>query len=143
MIVLDTNILLCAYNEAAVQHKQAREFVETVFSGTDSVGLPWQTIAAFLRITTNSKLPLGPRSVEQAVQIVDSWLDQPNVGVLGPSDDHWVLLRRMLFEGQASGVLVSDAELAALTIASGGVLYTTDRDFARFPGLRWINPLAS
>ena len=54
----------------------------------------------------------------------------------------WPLLRRTIIEGQASGALISDAQLAALTIESGGVLQTTDRDFARFPGLLWTNPLA-
>jgi len=62
--------------------------------------------------------------------------------VLTPGDDHWLLLRRMIVEGQASGPLVSDAQLAALTIEYGGVLPTTDRDFARFPGLRWKHPLS-
>lgn len=142
MIVIDANILIYAYNETSIQHPKAREWVETVFSGTDPVGLPWQTIAAFLRLTTNSRLPVGRRKPEEAVRIVDGWMDQPNVHLLAPSDDHWLVMRRMVIEGQASGVLVSDAEIAALTIASGGVLYTTDRDFARFPGLRWKNPLA-
>ena len=65
----------------------------------------------------------------------------PNVRVLVPGDQHWPLLRRMLVEGQASGPLVSDAIIAALTIEHGGMLHTADRDFARFPGLRWKNPL--
>ena len=82
------------------------------------------------------------RSIEEVSRTVDEWLEQPNVRVLTPGDDHWLLLRRMIVEGQASGPLVSDAQLAALTIEYGGVLHTTDRDFARFPGLRWKNPLS-
>ena len=81
------------------------------------------------------------RSSEDAARVVDQWLQQPNVRVLVPGDRHWPLFRQMIIEGQASGPLVSDAELAALTIEYGGVLYTADRDFARFPGLRWVNPL--
>jgi len=81
-------------------------------------------------------------SLDQAAQLVDEWLEQPNVRVLSPGDEHWILLRRMIVEGQASGALISDAQLAALTMEYGGVLHTTDRDFARFPGLRWTNPLA-
>jgi hypothetical protein len=61
--------------------------------------------------------------------------------LLIPGDHYWPLFRRMLIEGQASGALVSDAEIAALTLEYGGVLHTADRDFARFPGLRWKNPL--
>ena len=67
--------------------------------------------------------------------------EQPNVRLLAPGDQHWPVLKQMLMEGQARGPLVSDAELAALTIEYGGTLQTTDRDFARFPGLRLNNPL--
>jgi len=94
-----------------------------------------------VRITTSLRLPGNPISAETAVAIVDRWLEQPNVHALGPGEQHWSLFRQMLVEGQASGDLTSDAQLAALTIECGGVLHTTDRDFARFPGLRWTNPL--
>jgi hypothetical protein len=75
------------------------------------------------------------------MQIVETWLEQPNVRLLAPGDDYWSVLKRMIVEGSASGSLISDAEMVALTIENGGVLYTADRDFARFPGLRWKNPL--
>ena len=142
MIVLDANILIYSYDSGSSQHTKARAWVEKTFSGLESVGLPWQTVSAFLRVMTNTRLP-GPRlSLEQAVQLVDEWLEQPNIRVLSPGDEHWILLRRMIVEGQASGALISDAQLAGLTMEYGGVLHTTDRDFARFPGLRWTNPLA-
>jgi predicted nucleic acid-binding protein len=80
-------------------------------------------------------------SLQQAVQVVDEWLQQPNAQILVLADQHWSVLRQMILEGQASGPLVSDAEIAAITIEHGGVLHTADRDFARFPGLRWKNPL--
>ena len=73
---------------------------------------------------------------------MDQWVSQPNVLLLVPSDKHWPLLKQMMTEGQARGPLVTDAQLAALTIECGGVLHTTDLDFGRFPGLRWTNPLA-
>jgi predicted nucleic acid-binding protein len=76
------------------------------------------------------------------VHVVEEWLQQPNVQVLAPGDQHWSVLRRMILEGRASGPLVRDAQIAALTIEFGGVLHTADRDFARFPGLRWKNPLS-
>ncbi|HZI34061.1 MAG TPA: TA system VapC family ribonuclease toxin, partial [Candidatus Binatia bacterium] len=100
-----------------------------------------QTVAAFLRVVTNPKLPGDRFTPEEASQIVDGWLDQPNVRLLAPGDQHWPVLKQMLMEGQARGPLVSDAQLAALTIEYGGVLQTTDRDFTRFPGLRVNNPL--
>ena len=141
MIVLNVNILLYAYGAASPRHKEARDWLEKVFSGGEIVGLPWQTLAAFIRIVTNPRLPGFRRSAEEASRVVDQWLEQPNVRVLVSGDQHWTLFRRMIIEGQASGPLVSDAQLAALTIEYGGVLHTTNRDFARFPGLRWVNPL--
>ena len=142
MIVLDANILIYAYDSGSSQHTKARAWVEKTFSSVEALGLSWQTVAAFLRVMTNTRLP-GPRlGLEQAARLVDGWLAQPNIRVLSPSDEHWISLRRMIVEGQASGALISDAQLAALTMEYGGVLHTTDRDFARFPGLRWANPLA-
>ena len=141
MIVLDVNLLLYAYDAASPHHAKARAWIEEAFSGTAPVGLPWQTVSAFLRIMTNPRLPGQRFTLEEAVQVVDRWLEQPNVRVLAPGDDHWPLFRQMIMEGQAPGPLVTDAHLAALTMEYGGELHTTDRDFARFPGLRWTNPL--
>jgi toxin-antitoxin system PIN domain toxin len=142
VIVLDANLLLYAYDSASAHHTKARAWVEDVFSAAEPVGLPWQTISAFLRIMTSPRLPGERFTVAESVQVVDRWLEQPNVRLLAPGEDHWALFRRMMVEGQAPGPLVSDASLAALTTEFGGVLHTTDRDFARFPGLRWLNPLA-
>lgn len=141
MIVLDANILLYAYDADSEKHAKARVWVEKVFSDGTPVGLPWQTVAAFLRVVTNTRLPGKRFTAAEAAEIVDAWLDQPNVRVLPPGDQHWSIFRQMLVDGQARGPLVSDAQLAALTIEYGGILQTTDRDFARFPGLRWHNPL--
>jgi len=141
VIILDANILLYAYDSTSLHHRNAARWIEQVFSGTALVGLPWVTVAAFLRIMTHPGQPGNRFTVQEAVQIVDAWLDLPNVRLLAPGEDHWSLFRQVVVEGQASGALVSDAHLAALTIEYGGVLHTTDRDFARFPTLRWKNPL--
>jgi len=141
LIVVDANLLIYAYNQGSSQHPVARTWLEKVLSGSELVGLPWQTISAFVRIITNPRLPGRPLSGAAAVEIVERWLEQPNVRALGPGEQHWPLFRQMLVEGQASGDLIPDAQLAALTVECGGVLHTTDRDFARFPGLRWKNPL--
>lgn len=105
------------------------------------MGVPWHAVSAFLRVMTNPKLPAERFTLEQAVQIVNLWLVHPSVRVLAPGEQYWPVFQRMLVEGRAAGALVTDAEIAALTIEYGGVLHTTDRDFARFPGLRWENPL--
>jgi hypothetical protein len=142
VIVVDANLLLYAYDPGSSHHKAARKWIEEAFSGDEIVGIPWQTVGAFLRITTNSKLPGQRVALERVIEIVDMWFEQPNVRFLTPGDRHWDLLRQMMTGGQARGPLLTDAQLAAITIEYGGVLHTMDRDFARFPGLRWVNPLA-
>jgi len=141
MTVLDANILLYAYDSSSSHHATARRWLEDTLSGDSLIGLPWQTIGAFCRIITNPSLPGARFTVEEAVSIADQWMKQPNVRLLAPGERHWIHLRRMILEGQARGPLLTDAQLAALTMEHGGVLHTTDRDFSRFPGLRWVNPL--
>jgi toxin-antitoxin system PIN domain toxin len=141
VIVVDANLLIYAYDLDSAHHKKSLSWLEELLSGVEAVGLPWQSVSAFLRVITNRRLPGMRVSLEQAVLVVDEWLQQPNVQVLVPADQHWSVLRQMILEGRASGPLVSDAEIAAITIEQGAVLHTTDRDFARFPGLRWKNPL--
>lgn len=141
MIVLDANLLLHAYDSTSSHHSKARRWVEAIFSGVEPIGLPWQTVSAFVRILTNTRLPGERYTVDEAAAIVDEWTTLPAVHLLAPGDRHWAFYRRMLVDGKASGPLTTDAELAALTMENGGTLYTTDRDFARFPGLKWVNPL--
>ncbi len=141
MIVLDANLLLYAYDSSMPQHTAAASFLRALFSGDELIGLPWQSIAAFLRVATNSRLPGNRFSTEEAIGIVQQWMGLKQVRLLAPGELHWSLLQRMLIEGDIRGPMVTDAELAALTIEYGGILHTTDRDFARFPGLRWVNPL--
>jgi uncharacterized protein len=141
MIVIDANLLIYSYDIHSADHQKSVSWLEDVFSGTEAVGLPWQSISAFLRVVTNRRLPGVRVSLDEAVDAVEQWLRAGNVGILVPGDQHWSILRRMIVEGRAAGPLVSDAEIAAITIEYGGVLHTADRDFARFPGLRWLNPL--
>ena len=141
MIILDASILLYAYDSSSTLHLRALTWIEHVFSGVERIGLPWQSIAAFLRVVTNPKLRGDRFTVEAAAAIVDQWLAQPNVRLLSPGEGHWRILRPTMVDGQVRGPLITDAQLAALTVEHGGVLHTTDRDFSRFPGLRWTNPL--
>lgn len=142
MIVLDANILLYAYDSDSDMHAKARAWVEEVFSDASAVGLPWQTVAAFMRIVTNPRLSGKRFTADEVVAVVDEWINHPNVRLLGPGDNHWTFVRQMIVEGQARGPLITDAQLAAITMEYGGVLHTTDRDFSRFPSLRWENPIA-
>jgi toxin-antitoxin system PIN domain toxin len=143
MIVLDANLLLYAHDGRAVQHEPARQWLQSAFNAPEMIGLPWQTIHAFLRISTDRRISGDDVSMERALTRVQMWIDLPNVRVLAPGERHWSLLQAMLLDGQVSGSMTTDAQLAAITMEHGGVLHTTDRDFARFPGLRWVNPLAT
>jgi toxin-antitoxin system PIN domain toxin len=139
--VLDANLLLYAYNGDSPHFLAASSFVNDAFSGSELVGLPWQVIWAFLRLSTTNRVFAKPASMDRAIDIVQQWIDLKHVRLLGPGDRHWRVFRQVLIQGKVRGPLTTDAELAALTIEHGGTLYTTDRDFARFPGLRWVNPL--
>lgn len=142
MIVVDANLLIYAYDTGSARHEKSRVWLEDIFSGTEPVGLPWQSVAAFLRVMTNPKLHGRQYSLNEATGIIEAWMARSNVRMLVPAEDHWLQFRKMVLDGSASGPLVTDAEIAALTIEYGGVLHTADRDFARFPGLKWLNPLS-
>jgi toxin-antitoxin system PIN domain toxin len=142
MKVLDVNLLIYASDRRATQHDAARLWLQATFAGEELIGLPWQTIHGFLRISTDKRISGDQVSMQGALARVQQWMDLPNVRILAPTERHWTLLQRMLKEGQVTGPMTTDAQLAALTVEYGGVLYSTDRDFARFPGLRWVNPLS-
>lgn len=141
MIVPDANLLLYAYDKSSAHHAPALNWLESAIAGSELVGLPWQSVWAFLRISTSSRIYTHPFAMNEALGIARKWIDLKNVRLLIPGEGHWALLRQMLIEGQVNGPSVTDAALAALTIEYGAVLHTADRGFARFPGLRWINPL--
>jgi toxin-antitoxin system PIN domain toxin len=79
--------------------------------------------------------------VQEAAGIVDSWLEHPAIRLVQPSERHWPILSRLLPDAQARGALVMDAHLAALAIEHGATLYSSDRDFRRFSGVRVVDPL--
>ena len=107
------------------------------------MGLSWISIVAFLRIATNSRLGRSQLSMGSAIDIVDEWLGMRTVRLIVPGEGHWAALKEMLIVGRVHGPVTTDAQLAALTIEHSAILHTADRDFARFPGLRWVNPLTS
>ena len=127
MILIDANILLYAYDANSSRHSAARNWLQKAFSTGEPVRLPWVVILAFLRLTTQPAILTRP----------------PYVGSAAPTARHWEILRTLLPAGQAKGRLVTDAHLAALAIEHGAVLYTNDRDFTRFPGPKWTNPLSA
>ena len=142
MTVVDANLLLYAYNADAPQHAKAARWFENLLTGSEPVALPWMTIHAFLRLSTNARVWPNPMGAEQAIQVVQAWLEHPDVQIVDPGPRHLELLERLVVEGQAAGSLLADATLAAIAVEFGATLASADRDFARFEGLRWVNPLA-
>jgi toxin-antitoxin system PIN domain toxin len=143
MNLIDANLLLYAYDESSPQNEAARAWLEQQFSGVELVALPWQSITAFLRISTNPRAYLKPFTLQEAALIVSEWLGVSSVTIPVPTERHWDIFRELLVSGQASGPLAMDAHLAALALEHGAVLCTTDRDFSRFQSLRVCNPLTA
>ena len=142
MILVDANLLLYAYHPRAEQHAASRAWLESVLSGPDLVRFAWLTLWAFLRIATNPRVFERPLSPTEPKAAISSWLDQPVAGIIDPGERHWEILCGLVREGQAGGPLVMDAVLAAIALEHGATVCTTDRDFSRFAGLKWTNPLA-
>lgn len=142
MILVDANLLLYAATPASPQNERARDWLDDQLNGTAAVGLPWQSLLAFLRIITNPRITTRVVTAEEAWRQVVQWIDNEPVWIPGPTGRHREVLGALLALPGVRGDLVPDAHLAALAIEHGLTLCTADRDFTHFPGLRWINPLA-
>jgi toxin-antitoxin system PIN domain toxin len=141
MILVDTNILLYAEDRLSPLHEEARKWWDFQLSGEFPVCLCWPILSSFIRISTSRQIFKHPLTVKQAITRVQSWIDQPCIRLIHPTESHWKILQIMLLKGQAKANLVVDAHLAALAVEHGCILYSTDSDFSRFPKLKWKNPL--
>lgn len=140
MILPDVNVLVHAYNADSAVHEKARRWWASCLSGAEGVGLAWAAMLGFVRIVTNRRIVQRPLAVPEVMRQLEGWLVLPHVHVVVPSDGHFARLRAELERLGAAGNLTTDAHLAVLAMERGYVLYSTDADFARFPGLRWVNP---
>lgn len=143
MILVDANLLLYAEDSLSSQHEAAREWWDEQLSGTDPVALCWPVLTAFIRIATNARLHRRPLTLKEAIGRVQSWLDQPCVRIIEPTEQHWPIFQKVLHRGGATANLVSDAHLAALAVEHNCELHSTDADFARFAPLKWKNPIGN
>ncbi len=141
MIVVDVNLLIYAVNSDAPDHQRARQWLESAIAGSQTVGLPWMVLLAFLRLTTRAGLFERPLSVGDALHLIETWMAQPAVIVPQPTPRHLSILRELLAPFGTAGNLTSDAHLAALAIEHNAELCSADGDFRRFARLRWRNPL--
>jgi len=141
VILPDINLLIHAYNSDSSVHAAAQRWWEGRLTAASPVHLPWVVILGFLRLATHPRIAAMPLPVSEACEIVDSWLTRPQVSVLHPGKQHAAILFGFLRSTGARGNLTTDAHLAALAVEHDLEVCTTDSDFARFPGLRWTNPL--
>jgi uncharacterized protein len=139
--LVDVNVLLYAVDESAPMHLRARRWLEETLSGTETIALPWIVLLAFVRLSTRHALFERPLAADEAFDIIDGWLAQPCVAVVHPGPRHAGVLRDLITPLGTAGNLTTDAHLAALAIENGALLCSGDTDFARFPGLRWTDPL--
>jgi hypothetical protein len=142
LILVDANLLVYAHNRSFSQHDRARAWLDARLNGTTPVGLPWPSLLAFIRLMTNPRVLERPRSCTEAWSQAEAWLECPPVWIPLPTERHREVLGGLLRDAGTRASLVSDAHLAALALEHGLTLCSTDGDFARFPGLRWDNPLA-
>ena len=140
MILVDINLLIYAVDKDAPRHAPAKSCLEAALSGTETVGLSWIVLLAFLRLTRPNVFP-KPLRIKAAFDIVDSWLAQPSVTVVHPGPRHAHMQRDLLLPLGTGGNLTSDAHFAALAIEHGAELCSSDHDFARFQHLKWRDPL--
>jgi uncharacterized protein len=136
VVIVDANVLLYAVDAASGQHERSRAWLDTSLSGTETVGLTWVALLAFIRIGTNPAILPSPMTVDEAAGQVETWLGAPAAIVAQPTARHASVLRGLLRDAGTGGNLTSDAHLAALAVEHGADIVSYDRDFARFPGVR-------
>ncbi len=144
MKLVDANVLLSAVNSSAAHHERARAWLDHALSGEEGVILPWISLLAFVRITTQPSLLPHPLSLDDACAVVAAWVGAPNAVTPAPDSRHIVRVHELLAAaGSSGGNLVNDAHLAALALQYGATVVTFDNDFGRFPGVRWESPPAA
>jgi len=143
VILIDANLLVYAHVTSFAQHERAREWLDGQLNGAAPVGLPWESLLAFLRLVTNPRVFERPEPTADAWRQVLAWLECEAAWIPQPTDYHAELLRELLAIPGVHANLIPDAHLAALAMGHGLMLCSADHDFARFPALRWRNPLAA
>jgi uncharacterized protein len=141
MIVPDINILIYAYDATSPHHAKAKSWWEEALSGSEPIGIPWVVVLAFTRIMTHPSVCAEPMTVKQVRKRVAQWSNQPHVRLLAPAAETIVLFFELLEAAELGGSLSTRALIAAHARENGAVVYSSDRDFDRFPAVKWKNPL--
>jgi toxin-antitoxin system PIN domain toxin len=140
LILLDANVLVYAFSVESPHHESARAWFEKTINGAGRVGFPWPTLLAFVRLLGNPTVLRKPVPVKHAWARIEGWLELPQAWIPLPTERHRDVLAQLL-DGETRADRADDAHLAALAIEHGLTVCSTDRDFSRFPGVRWENPL--
>lgn len=140
MILPDVNVLVHAFRTDSRDHDLCRRFVAGVVDSDSPYGISPQVLASTIRVTTHPRIFGSPSSIQEAFAFCETLVSQPNCVLIRPGESHWRIFSRICVVADAKGSLITDAWFAALAIESGCEWVTLDRDFARFPGLRWRLP---
>lgn len=142
MIVPDVNLLIYAHNRAAPLHASAKRWWEVLITEQRPVGMPWAVLFGFIRLVTHPSVLVSPLPPLDAVRRTRGWIERSNVRLLDPGPRHLDLVAELFGHTKVAANLTTDTHLAALAIEHQAELHSNDSDFARFPGLRWYNPLS-
>lgn len=140
MILTDVNVLVYAYREDAADHRRFRNWLEMLIADPDAFAVAEMVLSGFVRVVTHPRIFDPPAPLDSALGFCSFLRDQPNAIVVAPGERHWEIFTDLCTRGKVRGDLVADAFLAALAIESGCQWVSTDRDYSRFPGLRWRTP---
>lgn len=141
MILPDVNVLVYAHRRDSDNHTDYRRWLEGVLNAEEAYGISDLVLSGFVRVVTHPRIFNKPGTLAEAMQFVTQLRSQPNHVPIAPGSGHWDIFTRLCRESSAKGNLIPDAYLAAMSIESGCEWITTDRDFGRFPGLKWRHPL--
>jgi hypothetical protein len=141
MILPDVNVLVYAHRQDAVDHTRYRQWLEGILQSGQPYGISDHVLSGFLRVVTHPRVFSPPSPIGAALDFVRQIRQQPNCRVITPGSRHWQIFTGLCQSLSAAGNLIPDVWCAALAIESDCEWITTDRDFERFPGLRWRHPL--
>jgi toxin-antitoxin system PIN domain toxin len=139
MFIVDTNVLIYSANNASPQHPTAKHWLQAALNSGESVGFPWVCLLGFIRLSTSGSVMPQPSAVEQALGVVERWLEPPNAVLAEPGPRHFALFAALLAEAGTGGNLTTDAHIAALALEARATLVSFDRGFARF-GVKTLLP---
>lgn len=140
MILADVNVLIYAHREDAADHPRFRDWLTDVVANPEAFGISELILSSFLRVVTHPRIFSPPTPLARAVEFCEFLRKQQNAVSIAPGERHWKIFADLCSRARATGNLITDAYLAALAIESGSEWITTDRDYSRFPGLRWRHP---